>query len=330
MKTNANHINDELLVKHLLGEALPEESEAVIQWIAASDANKKYFDNFKLIWDTGKEIASKSTIDENAAWLRFKKMATETEQTKTSTPVIPITKKFPLLRIAAAFFAVALGSIAFYYYKQSNKTNTPINIIAGNKVVADTLPDGSVVTMNKNATLSYASNFNDKDRTIQLSGEAFFKVTPNKKKPFIINVNDVRVTVVGTSFNIKTVGNKTEVIVATGVVQVEHTGKTIELHPYEKTVVSAQTDTMQKENTQDKLYNYYTGKEFICDHTPLQRLTEVLNDAYNVDIVIEKDSLKNLQLTTTFNNESLDNILTVIAQTLDVKIEKSGNKIILK
>ena len=95
----------------------------------------------------------------------------------------------------------------------------------------DTLPDGSFVTLNKNSSIHYPKKFPGRKRNIELKGEAFFTVTPDKEKPFVISVNDVTVTVVGTSFNIKSVSGKTQVVVESGIVQVTKNNKTIELKP---------------------------------------------------------------------------------------------------
>ena len=66
------YVNDELLVKHLLGETSPEENIAVENWINESPANLTYYHEFKLIWDKSKQFAATSTVDENAAWQRFR------------------------------------------------------------------------------------------------------------------------------------------------------------------------------------------------------------------------------------------------------------------
>jgi ferric-dicitrate binding protein FerR (iron transport regulator) len=81
---------------------------------------------------------------------------------------------------------------------------------------------------------------------------------------------------------------------------------------------------------EDKLYNYYRSKEFVCDDTPLWKLVEVLNEAYGVNIVIENKELRGLRLNTTFNNESLDTILDIVSQTFGITYTKEADRIILK
>jgi ferric-dicitrate binding protein FerR (iron transport regulator) len=186
-----------------------------------------------------------------------------------------------------------------------------------------------VITVNKNSSLSYPSKFSGQTREVALTGEAFFKVTPNKEKPFIINVNDVTVRVVGTSFNIKSKKGKIEVIVETGIVQVTKNKHTIRLLPKEKVVSLRLDSTLARDTVQDLLYNYYRSKEFICNNTPLQSLVQTLNEAYSSNIIIENDAIKHLPITTVFKDGSLDNILAVISETFKLKTEKTGNKIIL-
>jgi ferric-dicitrate binding protein FerR (iron transport regulator) len=201
----------------------------------------------------------------------------------------------------------------------------------GQNVLVDTLPDGSVITLNKRSIITYPSKFKGSTRAIALKGEAFFNVAPDKKKPFIISVNDVQVTAVGTSFNIKSENGNTEVVVETGIVRVTRSGKTVELNAGEKIVMSANDSSATKEKVSDKLYNYYRSKEFVCDDTPLWKLVQVVNEAYNVKIIIGRKELNDKTLTTTFYNESLEQVLEVIRLTFDITIiKKEDGQIILQ
>ena len=113
-------------------------------------------------------------------------------------------------------------------------------------------------------------------------------MSTDKRRPFIITVNDVTVKVVGTSFNIKSFEGKTEVIVETGIVEVEKKNLKVMLQSNEKVTVPNSDSTFTKENSTDKLYTYFRSKEFVCDATPLWKVVEVLNEAYDAQIIIEK------------------------------------------
>ena len=325
MSENQQYL-DELLVKYLLGEATPMEINEVEKWIAESEAHQKHLDSFRTILNESSKLSKTAMVDENEAWKRFQQRRQMPKNTTDHKKVNNIS----WWRIAALFILlVGVGGLVFNFY--GRKENIRILAVqSAEATITDTLPDGSVITLNKHSQLSYASKFEKDSRTVSLQGEAFFNITPNKQKPFIIHVRDVTVKVVGTSFNIRNSGTKTEVIVETGVVQVIRNNKMVALQPKEKIVIDAKTDDLVKEKVADKLYNYYRSKEFVCDNTPLWKLVEVLNEAYDADIVIGQKSLRNLRLSTTFNNESLENILNVISLTFSIEVEHEGNKILLK
>jgi transmembrane sensor len=140
----------------------------------------------------------------------------------------------------------------------------------------------------------------------------------------------VQVKVVGTSFNVRSINGGAEIIVETGVVQVSKADTSVELKAGQR-ILFEKADTIARVvASDDKLYNYYMSRVFECDNTPLWKLVEKLNEAYNVNIRIKRDELKKLPLTVTFNDESLDVILEIISQTLMIKVSRTENEIILE
>ncbi|HUM66206.1 MAG TPA: FecR domain-containing protein [Chitinophagaceae bacterium] len=315
---------DELLVKYLAEETTPPEQEMVEDWIAASTENQRYFQQLQLIWEQSEQLAVHMPVDETKAWQRFQR------KIKKKDPGADTRQRFGWWRIAASVLLVA-GAAWFTSTILFKGTREPeiLTFASVNDVKKDTLPDGSVATLNKNSVITYPEFFKEKTRKVKLQGEAFFNIKPNKKKPFIIEVNDVEVKVVGTSFNVKSQDGYTEVIVETGIVQVTKDGHTIELEAGERTHFSRKDSVAEKEISDDKLYNYYVSKTFVCDNTPLWKLVEKLNEAYDADIRIGRESIRKLPLTVTFDDESLDTILDIIAQTLLVKVSKNEGEIIL-
>ena len=140
----------------------------------------------------------------------------------------------------------------------------------------------------------------------------------------------MQVRVVGTSFNIRTENGATEIIVESGRVEVIKNNRSVLLGPKEKILVQAVDSVLQKESDNEQLYNHYRTNEFVCDNTPLWKLVEVLNDAYHVNITIGRSELRSLPLDVTFSNESLEQILKVISLTLDIKVDTTGNRIVLR
>src|SRR5690606_36937232 len=107
--------------------------------------------------------------------------------------------------------------------------------------------DGSMIFLNRNTELQYPNQFAKDKRIINLiGGEAFFKVSPDKSKPFIVNIRDVRVTVIGTSFNIRVNENKTELIVESGIVEVQNKDIIIRLKRNEMVSIDKETGQFNK------------------------------------------------------------------------------------
>ncbi|KIC93456.1 FecR domain-containing protein [Flavihumibacter solisilvae] len=313
------YVNDELLVKHLLGETSPEENAAVEKWITESPSNRAYYDHFKLIWDKSKQFAATSTVDEDAAWQRFRARVDKEQGFD-----------FSALRIAATLLiAVCTIALAYMGYRQF-RAGDKVQLAAANETKTATLPDGSEIVLNKNSSISYSSGFTGKSRNVKLKGEGFFKVQPDKTKPFVIETSDLTVTVVGTSFNIREREGSTEVLVESGIVKVSHKNEEIELRPGEKATLASPAAPLKKEQVTDRLHDYYRTKTFTCNNTPLWKLVEVLNEAYQAKIVIKDPAIRDLRLNTTFNEEPLDRILYIVSQTLDLTISRENGTIILQ
>lgn len=328
-------MNDDILVKCLLGEATEAEQQGVDAWIEASDENRKYYRDLKTIWDESRNLAGKTTITTDAAWMRLtERIARETQQ----VAVEPSQKKGRNIPIhglgwmkAAAAIVLLVGS-GWLLYTWTGTGSGQMLAQAFDKVSTYTLPDGSTVTLNKNSELSYPAHFEGGTRSVALKGEAFFNITPDKSKPFIIDAGNSSVRVVGTSFNVKSRREITEVIVETGIVEVAKKEKAVRLHPGQKATVTATKDAPETETVTDELYSYYRTNEFVCNAVPLHKVVATLNDAYNANIVIESPRLKTLPLTATFPDGSLSMILDVIAKTFanELVVERRGNDIIFR
>jgi len=194
--------------------------------------------------------------------------------------------------------------------------------------LTDTLPDGSVVTLNKQSEISYPSKFKGDSRPVQLKGEAFFNVTPNKKKPFIITVGDVEVRVVGTSFNIESNDEATVVDVKTGVVLVTRNGSITKLNAGE--MLKLEKNRNIKQPAGKRLYNYYEPRIFNCENTPLWKLVDAVNKVYDTTLVITNPAIRDLRLNAPFYNQSLKEIVDIVSKTIYIEYEFRGDTIILK
>lgn len=316
-------MSDDLLIKFLLRETDPKEDEQVRQWLSEDPENLREFERFELIWSKSKQLESESSVDPEQAWKNFQQKLPEHQ---SNGSLHKLKRNFSWLRVAAVLFII---SAAWSVYIMLN--NSYSSISSGELVRTELLPDGSSVTLNKNAILSYQKGFKGEQRKVRLEqGEVFFEVSPDKNKPFIIETSDLNIRVLGTSFNVKQINNYTEVIVESGIVQVSMNDRQIRLTKGEKIKFIHGSKELIRETNTDLLYQYYRSKQFSANNTPLSRVVEILNEAYHSNIVIEDPAIADLKLNATFNDESLDTILQVITETFKIRMVSENDKIILK
>lgn len=314
-------MNDDLLVKHLCGEAGEQECLQVEDWLR-DEGNARYYRQLEQVWVKSNVLAPLlQSADEQAAWERFR----EKLQKENLQQLRPVRQKRHWMRIAAALtLLVTMGALLVYLLQRPYGMQ---RLHSGDEIVEATLPDGTLITLNKHSVLRYSSGFPGSRRELTLEGEAFFQVVENKAKPFVVHAGAAEVTVTGTTFNVKEENATTEVIVESGSVKVSAHGKEVALKPGE--LALSGKNELTKTETSGKLYQFYRTRELVCEDTPLQELVAALNEAYDVRISIPDKALRQQSITTVFKEASLDQILNVIAETFELKVQRSGKQIIL-
>ncbi|MBD3628510.1 FecR domain-containing protein [Cyclobacterium sp.] len=324
-------MEDQLLIKYLLGETDSVEAEEVEKWIAADVQNSRYFEQLRWIWENSARLLEKSEIDENEAWKQFKDRRVIIEaknKTARHTVNLPV-----WLRVAAAIFLVLIGGWAL----MSNLPGPVRALYTGvvfetlEEPVKEVLMDGSVLTLNKNSRLTYSQKLFGKQRLVSLSGgEVYFEVVKNKAKPFVVITGDMRVTVLGTSFHVHQSPESIEVIVDAGLVRVEFRDQLILLKKDEKAVIDVSSGSIEKDINGSQLFRYYVDGKFVAESTALPLLVEALNKAYGSKIRIASERAQNMFITTTLEYGSLEKNLEVLRETLDLSVIRQGDNIIVE
>lgn len=317
---------DNLLVKVMLLEATEEERQEVEQWLNNQPENQQYFSQFKQIWQESRKLSIQSQVDENAAWNRFK------NRTSNNQRIIehPGKRKIFWMKIAAIFVAI-LGTVIILLLNRQDslewETLTSTEIAR-----TDTLPDGSIIHLNKHSKLQFTSRFTEgNERTVKLEGEAFFDVAQKASQPFIIEVNNATITVLGTTFNVKSTAENTEVIVETGLVEVKKEDQKIKIAPDEMATIPLNNNPVTKARKPGNLYNYYFTNTLVCTNTPLQQLVNILTEVYHKPIVIENNALLSKEINTVIDmQKDFEENIFIISQTLDITAYTKNDTLFLK
>lgn len=321
-------MKDQLLTKHMLGESNFEEKRLVEHWIAQDPANKRHYRRLLAVWEMSKQVPISAPQDVEEAWQRFLGHKA-THQGAARVKAKSLATHW--MSIAAAALALVLVGVLFFFMYTGPRGVSGMDLATKDKVLKDTLYDGTIVTLNKQSSMHYVQSFFHANRTVSLDeGEVFFDVVRNEQKPFEVRVGDLLVTVLGTSFNVKRGDGEVEITVSSGLVKVARKGKELEVTANQRLRVDETTNAFVTDAVQDQLYKYYLNNRFVLTKTPLHRVTQVLSKAYGVPIIIENPSLKELLFTTTFERGTLEEIMAVIGETLQVKVIKKGNKFIIR
>jgi transmembrane sensor len=307
---------DDLIGKVLSAEATAEEIREVESWRKASAENEKYYSDLQVIFSRAALI----DFNEDEAW---KKVQRKLRKTKTIN--------WHPLRIAAGIVLILTGGIfAFKYFNQS-KIET-LAFISENKITEKTLPDSSTVTLNKQSSIEFKYDPREKTRKVKLKGEGFFDVKHEDEKPFVIETDETLVRDIGTSFNIKSYSGKDtiEVVVTSGVVQfytLKDPGMMI--NAGETGLYSKRAKVFAKITKADTNKLAYKTRVFSFHATDLRSVIEQINDVYDSKIKLANEDIARCQLTVTFRNDDLDNMVEIISETLGLTAERNDKKEII-
>jgi ferric-dicitrate binding protein FerR (iron transport regulator) len=331
-KKNIEFFNRDLLAKYLCNEVSPVEKSEVEAWLKQSQENREELEQSRKMLDTIDNFYNAERFDSHGAFKNVKAQMNQPKmkiayRTKIGKEVVSKFYKYAAIII----FALLLGSVGFYLGFRNHTTEIFTEVISTPSQIINqyTLPDGSVVALNSNSKLIFPKQFKGETREVTIEGEGFFEVTPNPKKPFIINAGNAQVKVVGTSFNVSAYPeNETvEVVVKTGKVQVASkigdyisVEKQVFLTPGEKGIIFSKKGIPEKSINIDPNYLAWKTHDFIFDEVPLNEVFKCLEKTYHVNIDVLQPELNDLKLNAQFDNKPIDFILNVVSLTFNLDL----------
>lgn len=289
---------EEIINRYFRGKLKDGEYEILTDYLQES-SNRKTFEEARLKWNTEAEL----DLEGSSNWKRLEYKINSSDQIDVKNPVI----RRLWFRVAAAAALLAFGlfiggaSIYMLSKNEANSEKLVFETTRGQKSMV-TLPDGSQVWINAKSRLVYHA-FSNSRREVELSGEAFFKVAHNEKAPFVVKTDKCEVQVLGTTFNVMAYNEfgRQEITLLTGKVSV-HSGllnKVIE--PGQSLILkNQQMDVYSSNGTQA---SGWVENKFNFHDIPLSELMKRLENWYDVDILLNNPTLKEVNFSGTFKNE---------------------------
>lgn len=319
-------ITDDILIAFIANELADDFSAYLHTWIKKDGANEKRYHELVKTWEfVGTIQPNPVAVNVENAW------QTVLDKIQPTEKIIPLKRNWrkTIFWSSAATILILVG--IFSLLKFTGNEELRINRLAQETGLVDELSDGSVIQLNANSSLSYLSEFEADERKVALRGEAFFEITKDEKRPFIVDLEDeLFVKVVGTSFNIKAIEGDsiTEVYVNTGKVEFGNQATKLVLIPGEKGIFNHTSNQLYKENKESTGLSelYWMSGEVKFDGVPLIEVIEVLNTIFEAEseVVLACPDRQNLRIVSSLKKgRPIEEILKVIAEIHGFIIEKS-------
>lgn len=304
-----------LTQKFLNGTATAEEKQLLHQWYDYT-GNDESVENIDTDWpETALDVKQRI----------FNRLQ---DEVATGDVVEPVRNKYAFSikrlswRVAAA---AAVLLVTFMIWRPADKmaiTGAQLVSAPQNKVSQITLSDGSKVWLNAGSVLKYPKAFDGKTRLVELvEGRAFFDVKHENDRPFIVKTKNLNVTVLGTSFDVRSYGREgtTKVSVVTGKVGItlpsDPAKPAIMLVAKQQIVLSKATNHVVKEPVRESVVNLWCKDELVFDQEDLSNVFKAIEKKYNTKITVENKELLNEQISITLGNQRLDTIMEILSFT---------------
>ncbi|WP_114792789.1 FecR domain-containing protein [Niabella yanshanensis] len=258
------------------------------------------------------------------------------ERIKTSEPVPLAAKSRPVrvyLAVAASVILV-LGCTFFYWMQSGVPAGHAANIVVTKKGSKTNLvlPDGTKVWINADSRLSYDKEFGINRREVYLTGEAYFDVVKDKKRPFIVHTDNIEVKVLGTAFNVRAYDDEKNIqtTLLRGSIEVllKDNNKTLLLAPNEKMIVrntAAQSHLKKmpegglpeiellklapRKIDSLSVETEWTHNRLVFEQEKLTDIIPVLERWYNITIELKNKQDAGVLYRGKFENDSLEDVL---------------------
>ncbi len=307
--------------KYLDNNATEEEFRLFIELF--TDPSKKFLleDHLKEDWDHMDRDVNIPDLQGSLHKIHFEINKQEKLGPKSARFVNYLTR-------AAAILLLPLA-VAFLLQLQKNN-NRPADMQTISTPLASKttfqLPDGSTVWLNSGSSISFPDEFIGDYRLVKLKGEAFFDVKKDKK-PFRVETSHFMIAVLGTAFNVMAyAGEVPAVTLERGKITLETASKKhADMLPGQQAVIDTVKQSIELSNVEPVLFSSWVRNQLIIKNEPLSTVINKLERWYNIDIDIEDQSLKEIQMTANIEFESIREVMELMELTLPLKYEYHKN-----
>ena len=321
-----------LITRYLSNQTSTEENEFLADWIAKSVENEQIFEDIKFVWMASKPV---DNLSGSETLLRLKEKIKEDEINKPRKLIMA--GRWDVVAASVITLLVAIGIFYKYNYSKAPVLNYSVQTTAAGQKKTVILEDGTKVWLAPKSSLKYPEKFNAGRRFVELQGEAYFEVSKNPHRPFIVHTSALNVQVLGTHFNVNSykIQNSSTVSLLEGKVKVtlaEEGSEEYFLKPGQELSVNHLTHQIYQHTLDSASVTGWMTNTMIFKNDKLADVAEKIHQMYGVRLIFANQAIADIRLYATFKNDSLKNVMETIkaAGHIDYSIEDNKVYITIK
>jgi ferric-dicitrate binding protein FerR (iron transport regulator) len=330
-----NNIPFHLILAEMERELTPIEAAELEQWKTAAPEHLVIYNTLKNAEDQLELLNFYRSTDTDDGW---NKMQAAIEDAQVVAHTLKPKQQVGRYILIAGLAAAVICAIAVILFKWITPEHLIVYQTTKDQRSHIILPDSSSVFLNENSAISIQeSNFQKKRHVKLLKGEAYFDVVHDAKNDFLVELEEVIIKDIGTSFNLKVDSGKIETIVSSGIVSMEHlqpiqsrqsaTTRKVILAANEMGVFDRQTKQLTFTKEIPLNYKAWQDKKLRYSQTPLEIVFRDLKKLYGTQIVLNDTAIKEKKLTAFLDKKTEDQIMQIIATSVQpnlIVVKKDG------
>lgn len=320
----------EIITRFLQGVATEEEIKDLHAWLEDDELNRIYFDEVNTAYQASVTLNFYSQQKTDSAWNKITQKVKLENGRPEKNAQHALRLSFAMRMAASVCLIIVAGYFTFKLVSKREQVQNSIAINAQGKNMRVVLPDGTLVWLNSNSSLEYASVFGNEQREVILKGEAFFDVRKNAK-PFIVKAGSIQVHVKGTKFNVQAYKEDQSIktTLEEGKIELLVEGRNLEMKPGDQVTVNTKLGKITSHQVNPSNFSAWKEEQLHFDNASLIEILTKLENRYKVTIEADSTIAMQEHLTMTIENESLDEVLHFIGMSSRLKVERKDKKIFL-
>lgn len=295
-------------------------------WLAKFPHQKNLVEKARIIvQETYANASHASLSDEEVQTMWHQLQARHQEKANRSLPLHRLT----WLKVAASFAGILMFSALIFWWRSEQMLSYQTAYGETKEIL---LPDSSTVMLNANSTLTLEGDWgSQKDRKVQLSGEAYFNVRHTREhRKFLVQTNSVEIEVLGTTFNVNQRNDRAQVVLTTGKVTLHPPNKAVadQITMKPGDLVELDTEKYIQKQVDVAEYTSWTDKKLIFNGTPLADIAQTLKDNYGLEVILADTTLARKRFHGQATTDNLESLLGQLEKVFQLSIERHHNQVV--